>query len=275
MLQQNNDIKMNVSDLLMYLRCPRQVYYLNRGYKLMSGITSSYIESLLLKELSLAYPDIASAYSQNDENMIKSLETELCRVCDNIELIRPAELEDASSKLMDDARYAILECIKEIATNLASAILKHGKNEFITCIDPLKIDPILYSGRMGLAGMPAKLVCHGGKIIPSIIKTGKYPENGVWNNDRLHVAALAMLVEEEYEKTVEYGFVEYARHGIVRKVLVRANDRRQVLKIKNRVWKIKDGTMPDKKESELCKYCNFSEMCSNCRKTVSLASKFF
>jgi len=259
----------------MYFRCPRQVYYLNRGHELMTGITFPYIESLLLKELALAYPDIVSAYSSNDEGMIENLETELCRVCDNIELIRPAELEGVSPELMEDARTAISGCIRDIANNLESAISQHGKEEFTSCIDPVKTDPILYSGRMGLAGMPAKLVCHGGKTVPSIIKTGKYPENGVWNNDRLHVAALTMLVEEEYGKTVEYGFVEYARYGIVRKVIVRANDRRQILKIKNRVGKIKDGTMPDKNESKLCGHCNFFDMCSKCSTKVSLAAKFF
>ncbi len=245
----------------------------------MPDISSKYIESMLLKELAFAYPDIVSAYSSNDvgvvESVVESLETELCRVCDNIELIRPGELEGASPELMEDARSAVSECIKEIGANLTSFINEHGKEDLLSCIDPVKTDPILYSGRIGLSGMPAKLVCHARNVVPSVIKTGKYPENGVWNNDRLHVGALAMLVEEEYGKTVEYGFVEYARYGIVRKVIVRANDRRQILKIGNRVKKIKDGTMPDKKESSLCEYCNFSEMCSKCSKKVSLASRFF
>ncbi len=245
----------------------------------MPDISSRYIESLLIKELAFAYPDIASTCSSNAEGMVESvvesLETELFRVCDNIGLIRPGELEGASSELIEDARSAVSECIKKIGTNLASAISQHGKEDILSCIDPVKTDPILYSERIGLSGMPAKLVCHGGNIVPSVIKTGEYPENGVWNNDRLHIAALAMLVEEEYGKTIEYGFVEYARYGIVRKVIVRANDRRQILKIGNRVKKIKDGTMPDKKESSLCEHCNFSEMCSKCSAKVSLASRFF
>ena len=245
----------------------------------MPDVSSQYIESLLIKELAFAYPDIVSAYSSNDvgmgESVVESLETELGLVCDNIELIHPGELEGASPELIENARSVVSECIKEIGTNLASAINEHGKEELLSCIDPVKTDPILYSERIGLSGMPAKLVCHDGNVVPSVIKTGKYPENGVWNNDRLHVGALAMLVEEEYGKTVEYGFVEYARYGIVRKVIVRANDRRQILKIANRVKNIKDGTMPDKKESSLCEHCNFSEMCSACSAKVSLASRFF
>ena len=241
----------------------------------MHDISSKYIENMLLKELAFSYPDIVSTYSSNDEGVVESLETELGRVCDNIGLIHPGELEEASPEMMEDARSAVSECIKEVGTNLTSAINEDGKEELLSCIDPVKTDPILYSERIGLSGMPAKLVCHAGNVVPSVIKTGKNPENGVWNNDRLQIAALAMLVEEEYGKTVEYGFVEYARYGIVRKVVVRANDRRQILKIANRVKKIKDGTMPDKKESTLCEYCNYSEMCNKCSTKVSLASRFF
>ncbi|MDF1533187.1 MAG: Dna2/Cas4 domain-containing protein [Methanosarcinaceae archaeon] len=245
----------------------------------MPDISSQYIESILLKELAFAYPDVVSLYSSNDvgmvESVVENLETELCHVYDNIELIHPGELEEASPEMMEDARSTVLECIKDVGTNIVSAINEHGKEELLSCIDPVKTDPILYSERIGLSGMPSKLVCHAGNVIPSVIKIGKCPENGVWNNDRLHVAALAMLVEEEYGKTVEYGFVEYARYGIVRKVIVRANDRRQILKIGNRVKKIKDGTMPDKKESPLCEHCNFSEMCRKCNTKVSLASRFF
>ncbi|HJH29731.1 MAG TPA: Dna2/Cas4 domain-containing protein [Methanosarcinaceae archaeon] len=279
MFRQNDEINMNVSELLMYFRCPRQVYYLYRGHELMPDISSRYIESLLIKELAFAYPDIVNACSSNDvdvvEGVVENLETELCRICDNIELIHPGELEGASPELMKDARSAVSECVKEIGTNLMSAISEHGKNELLSCIDPVKTDPILYSERIGLSGMPSKLVCHAENVVPSVIKTGKYPENGVWNNDRLQIAALAMLVEEEYGKTVKYGFVEYAKYGIVRKVIIRANDRRQILKIGNRVKKIKDGTMPDKKESTLCEHCNYSEMCNKCSTKVSLASRFF
>lgn len=241
----------------------------------MPEISSGYIENMFLKELAFTYPDIVRACSSNAEDMVESLENEFCRVYDNIELIHPGEFEGVSLELMEDARLAVSECVKEIGKNLMSAISEHGKEELIGRIDPVKTDPILYSERIGLSGMPSKLVCHAGHVVPSVIKTGKHPENGVWNNDRLQIAAFAMLVEEKYGKTVEYGFVEYARYGVVRKVIVRANDRRQILKIANRVKKIKDGTMPDKKESTLCEHCNYSEMCGKCSTKVSLASKFF
>ena len=98
------------------------------------------------------------------------------------------------------------------------------------------------------------------------------PENGVWGNDRLHITALCMLVEEEYEQALEYGIVEYVSEGIVRKVRIRTNDRRQVLKVKKRVENIVNGNLPEKKESKLCSYCDFKDMCTT---KSSLASKLF
>jgi len=69
----------------------------------MPDVSSQYIENMLIKELALAYPDIVSAYSSNDEGMgesvVESLETELCRVCDKIELIHPGELVGSSTAL--------------------------------------------------------------------------------------------------------------------------------------------------------------------------------
>ena len=69
----------------------------------MPDVSSHYIESLLIKELAFAYPDIVSAYSSTAEGMVESvvesLETELCRVCDKIELIHPGELVGSSTAL--------------------------------------------------------------------------------------------------------------------------------------------------------------------------------
>ena len=149
---------------------------------------------------------------------------------------------------------------------------ENGKEEFLSSITPVRTETVLHSERPVLTRIPTKLVGVDDAVVPSIIKTGNYPENGVWKNDRLHLAALAMLVENKYQNAVEHGFVEYARYGIVRKVRIRPDDRRQVLKVRNRVEKIKDGTMPERMESQLFDKCNFSQMCST---KATLASKFF
>jgi len=187
-------------------------------------------------------------------------------------MIYPAEIANTSPELIENARSNVHEYLGGICENLMSAVAENGREEFLSSITPVRTEPLLHSERPVLTGIPTKLVCVDGAMAPSITKTGNCPENGVWKNDRLHLAALAILVENEYQSAVENGFVEYARYGIVRRVKIRPDDRRQVLKVRNRVEKIKDGTMPDRKESQLCEKCNFSQMCST---KASLASKFF
>jgi CRISPR-associated exonuclease Cas4 len=272
MFSQKNKINVNVSDILLYLRCPRQVYYTSRGHELVFDTSSSYIERMLLKELALAYPDVVNRCTSNNEAIFEQLRSEFVRAAEEIGMIYSAELKNASPELIEDARSVVHDHLSEIGENLTSSVAEKGKEDFLSTITPFRTEPVLHSERPVLTGIPTKLVCVDGAVIPSIIKTGNYPENGVWKNDRLQLAALAILVENEYQNSVEHGFVEYARYGIVRRVKIRPDDRRQVLKVRNRVEKIKDGTMPERKESQLCDKCNFSQMCST---KASLASKFF
>ena len=44
-----------VSDITVYLKCPRICYFVNKGHSLVNGITPAYIERIVLKELALTY----------------------------------------------------------------------------------------------------------------------------------------------------------------------------------------------------------------------------
>jgi Domain of unknown function DUF83 len=69
--------------------------------------------------------------------------------------------------------------------------------------------------------------------------------------------------------------VEYVSFGLLRKVIIRSSDRREVLQICRHVEKIKAGFMPertDRKDEKFCKECNFAEQCTS---EPSLMSKFF
>lgn len=106
----------------------------------------------------------------------------------------------------------------------------------------------------------------------SILKPGNCPDQGVWASDRLHAAALVLLLEAEDGKEVPFAFVEYVSFGLLRKVIIRSSDRREVIQICRRVEKIKSGLMPEREEEKFCKECNFVEQCTS---EPSLMSKFF
>lgn len=47
-----------VSDISNYLKCPRQVYYTYKESRPVNPITSSYVESLLIREMARSYADV-------------------------------------------------------------------------------------------------------------------------------------------------------------------------------------------------------------------------
>jgi CRISPR-associated exonuclease Cas4 len=55
-----------VSDISNYLKCPRQVYYTYNEYRYGNSITSSYIESLLIREMARSYADVVRSVNMDD-----------------------------------------------------------------------------------------------------------------------------------------------------------------------------------------------------------------
>lgn len=147
-----------------------------------------------------------------------------------------------------------------------------GKRHFLEKITPWRIEHQMDSKHLGMVGRPDKLILIDGEIIPSIIKTGDKPRQGIWEHDRLQLTAYAMLVEEEFEVSVKQGFVEYARFGELRDAKIKRWDRKRVLLILTRVKKVMDGALPGKSKRAPCDHCGFVDMC-NTRK--SLLSRFF
>lgn len=184
----------------------------------------------------------------------------------------PKEFADRETGFMEEGAARVRAKIPEIAANLHKGLEEFGKDAMLAALTPVKTEPIIYSERLNLKGSPSKIVCFEGLNVPSIIRPGSCPVQGVWASDRTHVASLALLLEAESGKEIPFAFVEYVSFGIIRKVVIRTSDRREVLKICRRVEKIKAGFMPEKTEEKFCPECTFSEHCVS---NPSLMSKFF
>lgn len=268
----NLKLHANVSEFLLYLKCPRQVYYTYREQELLPTISSGYIEHMMIKELAMGYADIVKKTKPTKESILEELSAEFERVKSELDLIYSTELKNVPFNMIETAEKNVFELLDNIATNLSDAVFKRSEVDVIQSIMPHRTEPVLHSDRLNLTGIPSAIVQYGERMAPLSIRTGRCPENGVWGNDRIHIAALSMLLEENSGETVELGFVEYAKEGKIRKVKVRPEDRRQVLKIRDRVDRIKDGNLPERKEGKICEHCNFTHFCIN---KSTLASKFF
>ena len=249
-----------VSDITTYLKCPRMCYFMDRGHDLINEISPGYLERIILKELALTYD---SAVSSNDK--LSFLKTGLERISNEIRVIYPNELKNVDDETLEKSFADILPLLDTISSNL-SINSDFYSGEFVCD------EPILCSTKFELAGSPDRMVKINESFIPSIIKTGKMPENGAWQGDRLQLTAYSILVEEKYDSIIEKGFVEYARWGIVRPVVIKRHERRKVLKVREKIKKIHDGFMPERPDDAPCDYCGFTGICDV---KSSLASKFF
>jgi CRISPR-associated exonuclease Cas4 len=248
-----------VSDITIYHKCPRMCFFMNKGHNLIKEGTPGYLEGIILKELALVY-DLAF----NSEDKLSILNLELDRILKEIPVIYRNEPGSIDDEMLAEAVTNVRSGLPVICSNLSSY------NGFFA--GELSHNEMLQSGKFGLTGSPDRFIRTNDELIPSIIKTGSMPLNGVWRGDRLQLTAYAVLVEEKYDIPVRRGFVEYARLGMVREAAIRRHERRNVLQILEKIKKIQNGIMPEKPKDAPCEYCGFTGMCDV---KSTLASKFF
>lgn len=235
-----------ISDIGLYQRCPRLVYFDALG----SLPRKANPVHLLLRELMF---NISG--SDDLEGELEAILTGLER---DLPLIYGDEIDPEELCM---ASLEVKAMIPRIAQGLAPALDK---------ILPSELEVDLRSDRLGLSGRLDRLVTNG--HVPSIIKTGFAPDDGVWKKDRLQLAGYSMLTEEQYGGKIDLCQVEYPRSGVIRTVQIHSVDRGRFLRIRNRVQQIKEGRLPERPEGARCDDCEVREKCET---RMSLASKFF
>jgi CRISPR-associated exonuclease Cas4 len=235
-----------ISDIGLYLRCPRLVYFDALG----SIPRKAMPVRLLLRELMLGI--------YNGDDLEGELKASLGKLERDLPLIYGDEIDPEE---LSTASREVAAIIPMMAQGLATVLDK---------ILPSDLEVDLRSDRLGLSGRLDRLVTNG--RIPSIIKTGFAPDDGVWKKDRLQLAGYAMLTEEKYGCRIGKGQVEYPRSGVIRTVQVHSVDRGRVLRIRNRIQQIKEGRLPERPEEARCDGCDVRDKCET---RMSLASKFF
>ncbi|MHC1567237.1 MAG: CRISPR-associated protein Cas4 [Candidatus Syntropharchaeia archaeon] len=234
------------SEIGIYLNCPRQVYFISKGHR-----PEVQLENIILREISLSLPD--------------DLEKIIQRIPREIPIVYKKEIGDVDPVIL---REVIFDMVNRLGNEWRERI----ENGEMFKMVPYKKECVINSEKLKLSGCVDKLFEIDEKLIPLLIKTGNCPDQGVWRKDRIQLTAYAILVEEEFDCSIERGFVEYIRNGEIRGVEIKRYDRRTVLQILKKIEKIKKGALPERKEISLCNRCSFKEIC---KVRKSLASKFF
>jgi len=232
-----------ISDIGLYLFCPRLVYFDSLG-KLPSYSSA---KQILVRSLVLSLLQKDDLEGQL-KDALQRLEVELPLIYE----MEPGEFQVALQEVYGE--------IGSMANGLCGQMEK---------LIPFEADVDLYSQRLGLSGRLDRLAPGN---TPSIIRSGRPPENGIWKRDRLVLAGYSLLLGEKGNTKVEWGQVEYPGLGMVRRAPIRSTDKARVLRLRDRIRLIKSGQLPDRPEGSPCQSCQAQQLCEM---RHSLASKFF
>ncbi|KAF5432546.1 CRISPR-associated exonuclease Cas4 [Candidatus Methanophagaceae archaeon] len=266
--------KVKVSDLTQYGICPRLVYFRAREPEhaelLISGNERIMIERILWKELAFNLHKIYGCEVADEvAEPEKAAKSVLDEIVDDVEHIYKKELDAVAESVLDDEKREFVCYIVEDEEWLSKA---RAENELLELQQMLGYDRehAMVSEKLRLNGSVDKLITTENELIPCMIKTGKSPEYGVWPNDRMQLAAYALLIEETFETTVQRGFVEYIRAAEFRESPIRRKDRARALQTLKHVRRIKSGAYPDKSVNAPCANCVFLDRCDT---RITLLSK--
>ncbi|WP_300606810.1 Dna2/Cas4 domain-containing protein [Methanohalophilus sp.] len=258
-----------LSDVVNYLRCPRKVYFSSKTEE-KQDISEAYLKHLLIREFAHKYPELLQDAADKIE-LVSAMRDRLQELAQELFQIHGPELELFSEAQMPGILREVP--VENIASNLMAYVNEHGKKKVLKEISEIETEPIIVSKKLNLTGQIPAIVCLGEKPSPMLIKTGKAPENGIWKNDRIHLAASALLMGEHTGTHPTEGIVQYAAFGSIRKVRIHSTDRRNAINVIKKIEKIKMGTMPERKENPLCESCGFRESCIS--EPTSLLSRLF
>jgi CRISPR-associated exonuclease Cas4 len=195
-----------IYEIGLYLRCPRLIFFEN----LRNAPKKIDVKHILLHSLMLSFSQKDDLEGQLRKNLAR-LQEELPLVYE----IEPDMLEPACRELEGE--------ISGIARGLAGQL---------DLLIPCQAEVDLFSDKLGLSGRLDRLAADD---TPSLIRTGKAPQDGIWKRDRLMLAGYALILGEKQRAHINQGLVEYPRQGLVRAVEIHGVDRARVLRIRDRI----------------------------------------
>lgn len=172
-----------------------------------------------------------------------------------------SDAEDVFNNLKEDLKFvALMIAIK------TQKILRSGLTgaEAIDLLFPPSLTEFRIEDReLGLSGRLDKIEIIDGVYYPVEIKTSLPPLKGVWESDALKITAYSILMESEFNKTVNVGFINYVRVGTRKPVIINSILRNKFLdKFKELTSMLYNDLMPVfVQNAKKCDACEYSGIC--------------
>ena len=229
---------LSVTHLSGYLYCPRKLYLekvlefipppkdvLIRGtinhlmFDYLNKIDQEIVTSITTSDLKSIFNIYKQNYSSLLRDIIKNNKLKIKEV--NLD---PLQLFQESWEVFE--QEALFR-----ATNVYEFIKKYniyGK-ELWEKLTPKYLTEIkLSSNKLGLRGIVDKIEINKDLLIPIELKTGSPPKQGVWPGHKIQLIAYLLLIQENFNKKVKHGFVEYIMYKEKRHIIINPFSEQQV-----------------------------------------------
>ncbi|MDY7082645.1 MAG: Dna2/Cas4 domain-containing protein, partial [Halobacteria archaeon] len=209
---------------------------------------------------------------ENDQDFEPSTET---RVLHHLAYLYDSLLDEPEEALTTALKFADSEDDRdELDIDIRTIVrgLRRTRDTFEywdAVVRPYRQEMYLETPR--LHGTLDKIVETHDGYVPSIVKTGEPPRNGVWSSERLEATAVWRIIDAHYPSPSRV-FVEYPRTGEIRVAEIDRRDRRRLEKLLESLEEARKGHPPSRTSNpSKCDACEFQEECGV--KTTSLLSR--
>ena len=258
-----------ISSIKQHMYCPAKLYHQihidtreNKDYQLAVELKKLKIDiqDLIQKNMrkvkkEMTLTEIEGTLSENIDPYIKG----------TTQSIRSMNLGLESSQIneiIDNAYFSIK--MTSLKTKQAMTILDKNAFEVIDMFFPnCMYSYLIKDPSLDIIGICDKIEIVDGKYYPVLLKSGKPPLKGVWDQDAIELVANAILIEEEFTTDVYVGFVDYEKIGDRRPVVMDVDLRKAYFNVLREVKEIiENKKMPNvKKSPKKCEKCEYKEIC--------------
>ncbi len=167
-------------------------------------------------------------------------------------------LVDAFQKSIPIVRYESEEKATRILPLIQQGL--SGEELWSAIVPKVKTEYSLKSEKLGLKGRIDRLECYENTILPVELKSGKPPQEGVWEEHRIQAAAYALMLQDKFSTSVPEAIVQYVDHNIRRTVVLNPFLCDQVTETAEAIRKcLENETLPEGCGREKCSACKQSE----------------
>jgi len=263
------------TQLSSYLYCPRKLF-LSNVLLVKEPLKQEMIKGTLWHETHELINNteekiVCSIKTKNYQEIFDLYRRQYSKLLRNAIIKRKSELKEFNISLLDiftDYWSSFEEEAKEHALNVVKFISKHevyGKELWEKLTPKILSEQYFKSTKLKLSGIIDVLEMHDidGKItyVPIELKTGKYPDKGMWEGHKIQLAAYMLLLEDD-GKPVNEAAIKY--RGAEKRILqMNTFLKEEVLDLVDKTDKILTSLEPpdytDNKNK--CKSCSVKETC--------------